>query len=95
SSDLPPPKRLRCLVLDDPRSVCLGNEPVRFEGQVVGRVTTGGYGFAVERSIAYAYLPTAQADVGTRLEVDVFGTWVGATVSREPLYDPAGERIRG
>lgn len=91
----PPPKRLRCLVLDDPRSVCLGNEPVRFEGQVVGRVTTGGYGFAVERSIAYAYLPTAQADVGTRLEVDVFGTWVGATVSREPLYDPAGERIRG
>lgn len=91
----PPPKRLRCLVLDDPRSVCLGNEPVRFEGQVVGRVTTGGYGFAVERSIAYAYLPAAQAAVGTRLEVDVFGTWVGATVSREPLYDPAGERIRG
>ena len=90
----PPPKRLRCLVLDDPRSVCLGNEPVRFEGQVVGRVTTGGYGFAVERSIAYAYLP-AQTDVGTSLEVDVFGTWVGATVSREPLYDPAGERIRG
>jgi 4-methylaminobutanoate oxidase (formaldehyde-forming) len=91
----PPPKRLRCLVLDDPRSVCLGNEPVRFEGQVVGRVTTGGYGFAVERSIAYAYLPAAQTDVGTSLEVDVFGTWVGATVSREPLYDPAGERIRG
>ncbi|MGH2466886.1 MAG: GcvT family protein [Candidatus Limnocylindrales bacterium] len=91
----PPPKRLRCLVLDDPRSVCLGNEPVRFEGRVVGRVTTGGYGFAVKRSIAYAYLPAAHADVGTRLEVDVFGTWVGATTSREPLYDPAGERIRG
>jgi hypothetical protein len=24
-----PRKRLRCLVLDDPRSVCLGNEPAR------------------------------------------------------------------
>ena len=52
-----PRKRLRCLVLDDPRSVCLGNEPVRIGGDVVGRVTSGGYGFAVERSIAYAYLP--------------------------------------
>ena len=52
-----PRKRLRCLVLDDPRSVCLGNEPVRLDGEIVGRVTTGGYGFAVERSIAYAYLP--------------------------------------
>ena len=27
-----PRKRLRCLVLDDPRSVCLGNEPVRVGG---------------------------------------------------------------
>ena len=90
----PPVKRLRCLVLDDPRSVCLGNEPVRFEGQVVGRVATGGYGFAVERSIAYAYLPTEHAAFETHLDVDVFGTWVGATVSREPLYDPTGEHIR-
>ena len=27
-----PAQRLRCLVLDDPRSVCLGNEPVRVDG---------------------------------------------------------------
>ncbi len=52
-----PRKRLRCLVLDDPRAVCLGNEPVRVDGAIVGRVTSGGYGFAVERSIAFAYLP--------------------------------------
>ena len=57
-----PRKRLRCLVLDDPRSVCLGNEPVRLDGEIVGRVTTGGYGFAVERSIAYAYLPPGGGD---------------------------------
>ncbi len=86
-------KRLRCLVLDDPRSVCLGNEPVRLDGAVVGRVTSGGYGFAVERSIAYAYLPP-DAAIGTRGEVDVFGEWVGFEVAREPLYDPAGERIK-
>ena len=27
------------------------------DGEIVGRVTTGGYGYTVERSIAYAYLP--------------------------------------
>ena len=88
-----PRKRLRCLVLDDPRSVCLGNEPVRVAGDIVGRVTSGGYGFAVERSIAYAYLPPG-VPLGARGEIDVFGTWVGFEVMREPLYDPAGERIR-
>jgi len=89
-----PRKRLRCLLLDDPRSVALGNEPLRVEGRIVGRVTTGGYGFAVDRSIAYGYLPPEQAVIGTRGEVDVFGRWVGFEVTREPLWDPAGERIR-
>jgi 4-methylaminobutanoate oxidase (formaldehyde-forming) len=89
-----PRKRLRCLVLDDPRSVCLGNEPVRVGGEIVGRVTSGGYGFAVERSIAYAYLPPDRAAIGTRGEVEVFGEWIGFEVAREPLYDPDGTRIR-
>ena len=89
-----PRKRLRCLVLDDPRSVCLGNEPVRVDGEVVGRVTSGGYGFAVERSIAYAYLPPDRAAFGTRGEIEVFGDWIGFEVVREPLYDPESARIR-
>ena len=89
-----PRKRLRCLLIDDPLSVCLGNEPVRVGGQIVGRVTSGGYGFAVERSIAYAYLPPDRAAIGTRGEVEVFGEWVGFEVAREPVYDPGGERIR-
>ncbi len=88
-----PRRRLRCLVLDDPRSVCLGNEPVRIDGRIVGRVTSGGYGFTVGRSIAYAYLPP-DAGVGTRGEIDVFDAWVGFEAVRDPLYDPSGSRIR-
>jgi 4-methylaminobutanoate oxidase (formaldehyde-forming) len=90
-----PRKRLRCLVLDDPLAVCLGNEPVRVGDDIVGRVTSGGYGFAVARSIAYAYLPPDRAAIGTRGHVEVFGEWVGFEVAKEPLYDPAGDRIRG
>ena len=55
---------LCCLVLADPRSVALGNEPVRVGGEIAGRVTSGGYGYTVERSIAYAYLPAEHAGAG-------------------------------
>ena len=96
SSDGPvePRRRLRCLLLEDPRSIALGNEPVRVNGMVVGRVTSGGYGYTVGRSIAYAYLPT-EVEVGEAVEVDIFGQWVRGEVTREPLFDPAGERARG
>ncbi len=59
-------------MLEDPRAVALGNEPVRVDGEIVGRVTSGGYGYTVERSIAYAYLP-AEVGVGAAVAVDLFG----------------------
>jgi 4-methylaminobutanoate oxidase (formaldehyde-forming) len=85
--------RLACLVLDDPHSVALGSEPVRIAGQVAGRVTSGGYGYTVGKSIAYAYVP-ASAGTGTDVEVEIFGTWVPGRVADEPLFDPQGARVR-
>jgi 4-methylaminobutanoate oxidase (formaldehyde-forming) len=89
-----PGARLCCLTLADPHSIALGNEPVRVDGDVVGRVTTGGYGYTVERSIAYAYLPPDRAEPGTAVEVEIFGRWVEGEVAKEPLFDPKGERVR-
>ena len=67
--------------------MCLGNEPVRIDGEVVGRVTSGGQGFAVENSIAYAYLPPDRGDRHSRRGRGVrpLGRF---QVVREPLYDP-------
>jgi 4-methylaminobutanoate oxidase (formaldehyde-forming) len=87
-------RRLSCLTLADRRSVALGNEPVFADGRVVSRVTSGGLGYSVGRSIAYAYLPMELTSPGTPLSVEVFGERVDAEVSAEPLFDPAGERIR-
>ena len=89
-----PRTRLACLLLDDPRSVALGNEPVRIDGEIRGRVTTGGYGYTIERSIAYAYVPPESAEPGTQVAVEIFGRWVEGEVAAEPLFDPKGERIR-
>ena len=33
-------------------------------------------------------------DVGTRVAVEIFGEWVEGEVAAEPLYDPAGARVR-
>jgi 4-methylaminobutanoate oxidase (formaldehyde-forming) len=88
-------RRLSCLVLADPLAVALGNEPVRLAGRIAGRVTSGGYGYTVGKSIAYAYLPRADAVPGTSVDLDIFGEWVPARVEREPLWDPKGARVRG
>ncbi len=86
--------KLCCVTLVDNRSVALGNEPVRVGGEIVGRVTTGGFGYTIGSSIAYAYVPAEHADPGTAVEIEIFGEWIEGEVATEPLYDPKGERIR-
>ena len=82
------------MTLCDPKAVVLGNEPVRVEGRVVGRVTSGSYGVSVRSSIAFAYLPAELANVGTRAEILVFGNWIPANVVKGPIYDPKGIKVR-
>ena len=50
------------------------------DGELAGRVTSGGFGYSVERSIAYAYLP-ARAAGGPPVEVEIFGEWVAGVVA--------------
>ncbi len=87
-------RKLCCLSLADPTAIAIGNEPLRSEDAVVGWVTSGGFGYSVRKSIAYAYLPLACSAVGTVLDVEILGERIPATVEREPLWDPRGERIR-
>src|SRR5437764_10477742 len=77
-------QRLVCIVLDDPRAVALGSEPVRSGDEIVGRVTSGGYGYAVGASIAYAYVPLELAEPGTVVAIDIFGDWVEGEGRADP-----------
>jgi len=87
-------KKLVTMVLDDPRAVVLGNEPVRIDGKVSGRVTSGAYGTSIRSSIAFAYLPNEFAINGRQTEILIFGDWIAAKVTQGPLYDPKGLRTR-
>jgi 4-methylaminobutanoate oxidase (formaldehyde-forming) len=87
-------RKLCCLLLADKTAIALGNEPVRRENKIVGWITSGGYGYSVGKSIAYAYLPIEHSAIGTKLDVELFGERIAATVEREPLWDAKGERIK-
>ena len=87
-------RKLSCLTLSQARAMTLGNEPVFHGGRVVSRVTSGGIGYTIGTSIAYAYLPIELAAPDTSFEIEVFGERVGATVAAEPLWDPKGARIK-
>ena len=62
--------------------------------EVVGLVTSGGYGYRLQQSIALAYVRTDLALPGTELEVEILGTRRRAIVASEPLYDPQNLRLR-
>jgi glycine cleavage system aminomethyltransferase T len=79
-------RRMSAIVLDDPRDVVLGSEPVRVGGRVSGRVSSGGYGYSAGQSIAYAYLAAAEAVPGTPVDIDLFGTWTCGKVVEEPIF---------
>jgi glycine cleavage system T protein len=87
-------EKLCCLVLADPRVIALGNEPVYDGERVVTRVTSGGYGYTVGESLAFAYLPAGLSVAGTPLALVVDGERVAATVQREPRFDPTNTRIK-
>ncbi|KAJ5778029.1 NAD dehydrogenase [Penicillium odoratum] len=87
-----PTRRLRCLTVDDGRSMVLGKEPVFFNGKAVGYVTTAAFGYTVRKPIAYAWLPSNVSE-GQGVEIEYFGRRISATVATEPLYDPDSRRL--
>jgi 4-methylaminobutanoate oxidase (formaldehyde-forming) len=87
-------RKLCTIILADDRTIVLGKEPIHLNGKTVGWVASGGFGYSVNKSIAYAYLPMEYAKPGTKLEIECFGEQVSAEVTQAVLWDPKGERIK-
>jgi len=71
-----------------------GGEPVFKDGEGIGRVTSGTYGYSVGASLALGYLKQGAAQPGDVVEVMVLGKPHKATVLAEPPFDPKGEKLR-
>ena len=87
-----PTKRLRCLTVDDGRSMVLGKEPVFRDGKVAGYVTNAAFGYSVRKPIVFAWLPKDVND-GESIEIEYFSRKIKATVVSDPLHDPQHRRL--
>ena len=64
--------------------------------EVAGEITSGGYGYRVDKAIALGVVRSDLADVGNTLEIEVYGKRHKAEIQAdEPLWDADNERIRG
>ena len=72
----------------------LGGNPIYHNDKMVGRATSGNYGFRVEQSLALAMVPPKLAAIGTEFEVDILGKRYGAVVIAESPFDPENEKLR-
>jgi 4-methylaminobutanoate oxidase (formaldehyde-forming) len=91
---LAPRRRMVHVALDDPQRMLVHDEAVLLDGRHVGRMTSGGYGHTVGRSVGLATLDPG-VDLSGSFMVECAGVSVPATVSRRPFYDPDGTRLRG
>lgn len=72
-----------------------GSEAIYHGGRLVGRVTNGGYGWRVGKSLALAMVPPNLAELGTALEIKILGHLHRAIVIAESPFDPANAALRG
>ena len=90
-----PAQKLVTLEVDTSDADASGYEPVWSGDELVGFVTSGGYGHTVQRSLAMALINTDKTDPGTPLKVHVVGKECAAKVVDASPYDPAGKAMRG
>jgi 4-methylaminobutanoate oxidase (formaldehyde-forming) len=100
AKDKPLPRLMAGFAVDDPRAVLLGRETIYRDGERVGWLTSGGYGYTVGHAVGYGYARNP-AGVGRdyvlsgNYELEIDTERFPARVSLEPFYDPKGDKVRG
>jgi sarcosine dehydrogenase len=70
-----------------------GGETISHRGEVVGVVSSGGYGHTVKKTIALGYLPVEEADHKDGYAIEVYREAIPATRLAKAPYDPERKQI--
>ena len=89
------PRLLVTLQIDARDADAIGYEPIWIGGERVGYVTSGGYGYRVDKSLAMALIDRDAAVEGREFTVHVLGAERKARIIADSPYDPKGARMRG
>ena len=71
-----------------------GSEPILRDGALVGRATSGGYGWRTGKSLALAMVSPDHATPGTALEIVILGKSHKAVVIPDSPFDPDNHALR-
>jgi sarcosine dehydrogenase len=92
-------KHFTGFTVTDPKAVLVGRETILRDGQPVGYLTSGGYGYTIQQSIGYGYVRHEQGVTRDwlakgRYALVIAGEETSADLTLDPPYDPSGSRIR-
>ena len=88
-------KRFATLIVDSPDYDPPYMTSIWHGDKIVGETTSGGWGHRTGQCIAFAMLDIDYHEVGTQLELEIFGKRYKAIVQEDrALYDPQNERLR-
>ena len=71
-----------------------GSEGIFKDGKLVGRVTSGGFGFRINRSLALGIVKSEFAEIDESLKVEILGKKHKARVISESPYDPENKVLK-
>ena len=95
----PLPRLFAGFTVHDPTVTLLGRETIYRDGERVGWLTSGGYGYTIGRPIGYGYVRRVDGIdrdfvLSGSYELEIATERVPAQVMLEPALDPAGTRVR-
>ncbi|MDZ7602518.1 MAG: FAD-dependent oxidoreductase [Hoeflea sp.] len=96
---LPLTKRFAGFVIDDPDALLVGRETILRNGEPVGYLTSGGYGYTIGKSIGYGYVRNADGVTDEFLQEGDYELVIAldrfpATIGLKPFLDPANTRVK-
>jgi dimethylglycine dehydrogenase len=95
-ADKPRREQIVALEIEATIADATGGEPIFLpDGTPIGQVSSGAYGYSVNKSLAMGYVKSAFFEAGSTVHVAILGKPHVAKILAEPAFDPSGERLRG
>ena len=80
--------------VDTEDTECRGNEPIYWNGKLVGITTSGTWSHTSNKSLAFAYVTPDLEQAGSRFEIRIMGQQRNATVLDAPAVDPQNVKLK-
>ena len=87
-------RKLITLEIDVDQADAMADEPIFFDGGVVGWVTSGGFSHHTGKSLALGYVKAEAAENAEGYAVEILGDIRPARRLAQPIFDPEGARMR-